>query len=226
MKKIFLIITAMCLTTLAFAGDVASFKNLGFSEDSKYFLFSEYGISEKGDVYTNVFCVDVAKNSFVKDGIYRYKFTRTAVSGLSPEGAMLNALRNISTNIAKWTINHAVVGRMIYVKADDGDTLNMNFRDFSEKKEYEYELVPSVEKKNGKTVSSFYLNLTITDGDGSMVQYKVGNPNYKREGVLGYSVAQVIKSPDCKSLVFVIEKKEIDGDGFSIRYMVETVKLK
>jgi predicted secreted protein len=41
-----------------------------------------------------------------------------------------------------------------------------------------------------------------------------------------YRIKQVMFAPDEKSLVFVIEKELLDGSGPSIRYMVETVKLK
>lgn len=67
--KLVTMMTVMCSLVgfSAFAGDAASFKNLGFSADGKYFAFAQYGVADgSGFAYANVSVVDVAKNSLVR----------------------------------------------------------------------------------------------------------------------------------------------------------------
>ena len=66
----------------------------------------------------------------------------------------------------------------------------------------------------------------MSDADGSSREYTVGLPDYYRAGVKRYRIKQVFYSPDEESLVFVLEKEELDGDGSDIRYMVETIKIR
>ena len=66
MAKRLALVCAMFLLTafVAFAGDVAQFVNLGFSADAKYFLFGQYGITEKDSLpWADTFIVDVAKRN-------------------------------------------------------------------------------------------------------------------------------------------------------------------
>jgi predicted secreted protein len=42
--------------------------------------------------------------------------------------------------------------------------------------------------------------------------------------VENYRIREIILAPDNRSLVFVIEKHEVDRSGFNVRYMVETVR--
>lgn len=68
--KFVMMLTVLCsLVGLnAFAGDAASFKNLGFSGDGKYFAFAQVGVTDgAGFAYANVSVIDVAKNSVVRN---------------------------------------------------------------------------------------------------------------------------------------------------------------
>lgn len=50
----------------ALAGDIASFRAIGFSEDGKVFAFEEYGIQDgSGFPYSNIFAIDTEKDSFI-----------------------------------------------------------------------------------------------------------------------------------------------------------------
>ena len=73
MKKLiicFTMILALCLSV--FAGDVAEYTDLGFSPDGKYFVFAQYGVTDKDfEPYAEIYTVDVAKNDFLKNGIYK-----------------------------------------------------------------------------------------------------------------------------------------------------------
>ena len=77
MKKRSLFAAAFFLIALvpAFAGDVATFVNLGFSPDSAYFLFGQYGIDQAaGKPYAETYLVDNKRNDFVDKGIARRIF--------------------------------------------------------------------------------------------------------------------------------------------------------
>ena len=57
----FLIVVFVAVCGLLLAGDFATFQNLGFSADSKYFMFAQYGAVEKTALpYAELFVVDVA----------------------------------------------------------------------------------------------------------------------------------------------------------------------
>ena len=52
--------------------DVAEYADLGFSPDGKYFVFAQYGVTDKDfEPYAEIYTVDVAKNDFLKNGIYK-----------------------------------------------------------------------------------------------------------------------------------------------------------
>ena len=73
MKKLilcFILILSMCLSV--FAGDVAEYTDLGFSPDGKYFVFAQYGVTDKDfEPYAEIYTVDVAKNDFVKNAVVK-----------------------------------------------------------------------------------------------------------------------------------------------------------
>ncbi len=57
MRTVYLILLIILLSTAClFAGDIASFQNLGFSPDSRHFMFGQYGINEKtSSPYADIF---------------------------------------------------------------------------------------------------------------------------------------------------------------------------
>ena len=55
-----------------FAGDAAVFDDIGFSSDGKYYLFGQYGKTDKTyKAWAEIYTVDVAKNDFVKGEVYK-----------------------------------------------------------------------------------------------------------------------------------------------------------
>ena len=73
MKKLLSVILAVAASSLLlFAGDVANLVNLGFSPDGMTYAFGEYGITDQTyRSYAEIYIVDVAKNDFVKSGIFK-----------------------------------------------------------------------------------------------------------------------------------------------------------
>ena len=77
MKK--LLICAMtvlfCCSALS-AGDVATFVDKGFSEDGKYYVFGQYGRTDKKyQGWAEIYQVDIAKNDWVDGGVFKIKPT-------------------------------------------------------------------------------------------------------------------------------------------------------
>jgi predicted secreted protein len=65
--KIWVAMCALFCTSLAQAADGAKFRPLGFSNDSRYFAFEQYGVQDgSGFAYVDVFVLDIAQDNWVK----------------------------------------------------------------------------------------------------------------------------------------------------------------
>ena len=233
MKKILsLILFMMILAGAVWAGDLATFINLGFSENSRYFMFGEYGIDGKSSLpYAEVYTVDVYENQFTPQGVKKEVFNIPPQAGQNGQGALLTILHNLAVKpddpVARYHINHMKPGRLVYLLIN-GQTprSQIDFRDFGSGNSYRVILNQTVFGNDRNVSSAFHINLSVTDKGGNVTPYIIGLPNFKREGVKTYRLKQVIFSPDESSLIFVIEKELVSDDGVDFRYMVETVKLK
>ena len=66
------LISVACLS----AGDVATFVDKGFSEDGKYYVFGQYGRTDKKyQGWAEIYQVEIAKNDFVESGVFKMKPT-------------------------------------------------------------------------------------------------------------------------------------------------------
>ena len=225
-------ILLFCGASESWAGDLAMFKNLGFSPDSRYFQFAQYGIdanTENPWAETNT--VDVIKNDFVTGGTTRSTFPVGITLGDDGLKALLAHLDKFGPDRRKWKLDYLQQGRPIYFRvtgeATNQDYDNLQVLDYKTGRQY------SVQNKkvitpNGATVSStFSLDLEVKDRSGQVLgNYKVGTPGLVRQSVQNYTVVQMILSPNERSLIFVVEKEESDGQGgVNLRNMVETVTL-
>lgn len=210
----------------AFAGDIANYVNLGFSNDSRYFMFGQYGVSEDSILYAEIYTVDVPANKYASGGVAKAQFDVPLQPGQSGIGGLLTLLGRSSDLVKKYGINHMKPGRIIYVLVNGKEPEPLlEFRDFSSGDTYKIALKQSQISAGGKSGSSFYIDLTVIDKNGRMRGHTVGLPGYVREGVSGYRIESVFLSPDAKSMVFLVERAEDGPDGTDVRYMVETVKL-
>jgi predicted secreted protein len=220
-KRVTLVWALVLLAALvASAGDMAQFVNLGFSADSKYFMFGQYGVSEKTSApYAETFVVDVAKNAFAASGARKVAYTRAAEPGTSGLGALLTVLGDALPQTRQYRIDHLLSGRMLYILVD-GVPPNevLEFRDFQAGRAYSVTLL-----RSGST--SFHIAAKVTEKNGTVRELTAGDPSIQRPGVKAYQVRQILLAPDGNSLVFVIQKDEQDTKGSNIRYMVETVRL-
>ena len=209
-----------------FAGDTATFVNLGFSNDAKHFMFGQFGIlEENSNAYSDIFLVDVASNTFVKSGVKHTEADIPSEPGSTGEGALFNLLEKSVDFKEKYKIDHLVTGRLLYLFVDgEKPKEKLEFRDFQLNKGYSIRLVQVSSGKGENVSSSFYLDVNITEKSGELKHYQVGLPNYKRRKVRKYRVKEIILGPDKRSVIFIIQKEEIDKKGSNIRYMIETLK--
>ncbi len=228
MNKKYLMIILMLLCTFSlFAGDVANYVNLGFSDDSQYFMFGLYGIdSSTTKPYAELHTVAVKANRYAENGLMEKEYSVSTQPGQDGSGALFNLMKESADAVEKFSINHLNKGRIVYLLINGNEPKDkLEFRDFTKNSKYQVALIQQRFGTEKEPSASFYINLSVTDKNTNTKTYTIGLPNYKRKDVMKYRIKQVMFAPDEKSLVFVVEKEVLDGNGPSIRYMVETVVL-
>jgi predicted secreted protein len=213
---------------LAHAGDIAAFQNLGFSADSRYFMFGQYGVAEKGGTpYADVYVVDVPRNVFVSGAVRSLRPTTVADPASSGIEALFALYRDSVTLVSRHTIEPTVTGRLLYILLDGVEPKEtLEFRDFPSGSSYKVSLYQTPTGAAEAVEASFHIALSRTMGTESS-SHTIGLPHFTRKGVKRYAIRQIILAPDEKSLVVVVEKQMYNGTpgGYSARYMVETVRL-
>jgi predicted secreted protein len=229
MKKRSMFAASIFLLALApaFAGDVATFVNLGFSPDSAYFMFGQYGIDPAaGKPYAETYLVDNKRNDFVAKGITRQTFDAALEPGQDASGAMYALVGEGQSLIKKYKIDPLKPGRLLYVLMDGQEPpAILSFRDFKTGSSYEVSLSQRATENKGTAAASFGIALTYTAKDGTAKRVVGGNPDIKRDGVRAYVIRRIIAAPDEKALVFIVEKRMVDKGDPAVRYMVEALKL-
>ncbi len=216
----------LCIAAVSFAGDIASFVDLGFSENSVYYMFAQYGINERSLPYAEVFTVDVASNSYAPEGVLKEEYTVPVQPGQEGLGALLMLMRKGEDAAERYGINHLRTGRLVYILLNGEDPKKtVQFRDFQTGKEISVSLIQEAYGTDKNVSSSFYLKVSVETSEGKMKNFTAGLPGYKRKGVKSYTLRKIFVSPDDRYLIFVIEKNEAGKQGINIRYMVETAKL-
>ena len=228
MRKILIFVWVLFLgSRFLGAGDMASFVNLGFSENSQYFMFGQYGVlQDGGKPYVDIFLVDVVTNRFVDNGTVSRIFDLHVQPGNDGRGALFNILEDSIGLKERHGIDHLITGRILYLLVD-GDVPKgvLDFRDFQTKKRYVISLIQTAWGSGKSVTSSFHLNVKVEENSGESYFYTVGLPNYRRDGVKSYRIKQVIMGNDNRSHIFLIEKEIIDSEGSNLRYMIETLKI-
>jgi len=232
MKKIWIAMLVLVSATGLWAGDVAVFKNLGFSPDSRYFQFAQYGIdANTQNPWVESFTVDVIKNDFTTGGKAKSTFPVGVTLGDDGLKALLAHLEKYGPERKKWNLDYLQQGRPIYFRvtgeSNATDYDNLQVLDYKTGRQYDAVMKKTITPKGSAISSSFFVTLDVKDKTGKVIgTYKVGNPSVVRQGVQNYTIVQMILSPNERSLIFVIEKEENDGQGgVNLRTMVETLTL-
>ncbi len=235
MKRIisFALCVSLCCAALS-AGDVATFVDKGFSEDGKYYVFGQYGRTDKKyQGWAEIYQVDIAKNDWVDGGVF--KINPTAVTADKAgvevyealEGKNYYYLRDLKCKVAD-------ADRVLYILDDVNKTGTdeIVFTDFNNStvdspNTFHIQLVPTINGKGKNVKSSFYIWVEKKDADGNTIsKTKVGSPDVVRSGISNYKIERIMCDPSQTNFIFVIEKIQEDDTGISIRYMVEAAKIK
>jgi len=212
------------------AGDTATFVDLGFSPDGKIYMFAQYGL-QSGTLkpWADLFIVDVQKNNFVSGGKLSYVHDKPVVSGQDGSGALYRLIAQNASTAEKYRINYCFQGQPLFVaingEAGSETQFPVGFRDFESGANYRASLVPYVEGSGANLKSSFFIKMERTGRDGSKKVYSVGNPQIKRPLIASYRIRKVMIAPHDGSMIFLIEMRRMEGSGFNIRYMVEALRL-
>ena len=231
--------SVLCSFVFAFAlfsmnaGDVASLVDKGFSSDGKYYVFGQYGKTDKKfQGWAEIYQVDIAKNDYVDSGVFKTKPTAATASkngkDLYEALESKNAGYLNSLNCKKANPDH-----VLYILDDvhKSGTDEIIFKDFrsapvDNQISYRITLVPSISGKGKNAKSSFYIKLEKFDADGYVLStQKIGSPDIVRHGVTNYKIERIFCDDSEQNLIFVIEKHFEDDAGLSVRYMVEAAKM-
>jgi len=225
---LFLTVAIILLAAPVWAGDVASFVNLGFSPDSGYYMFGQYGVdTQTGTPYAETFVVDTKKNDFVQKGTARMTYAVRPEPGQDSAAAFYALLADQgAAKLKEYKIDPLRQGRIVYLLVN-GETPSdaLTFKDYKTDAQWEVQLRPTSVEVNGEITSAFGISVTIKAKSGSVKRFEAGNPGIKRKGVRGYAIRRILVTPDEKTLVFIVEKRIVTKDGDSVRYMVETVRV-
>lgn len=234
-KRLFIIIItfAICFAGIAWAGDAATFVDLGFSPDGHYYTFAQYGVeSITLKPWAEIFLVDVPKNNFVPNGKLTYTHTAPIIQGQDGTGALYTLLAANGPLFKKYAIDFLRQSRPLYLSMDSkaassGTPIGeqVQFRDFESGDSYTASLVSLVEGTGNELKSSFFINLERTKSDNSKKKYVVGTPSIKRPLIDSYRICRVMIAPKDGSMIFVIEMTKRTSSGLDIRYMVEALRL-
>ncbi|MDR1635843.1 MAG: DUF2259 domain-containing protein [Treponema sp.] len=230
-KKVFLLTAGtLCLSIFPlWAGDTASFVDLGFSPDGRIYMFAQYGV-QSGTLkpWADMFVVDVAKNEFVPGGRFSYTHDTPVSAGTDGSGAFYRLVSRNTAIADRHGVNFLRQGIPLYIALDaaggspQGESIE--FRNFERSLSYKARLVPSTEGSGSGLKTSFYISLEETKASGGRKTYTVGNPGIKRPLIVAYKVKKVIVAPEGNSIIFVIEMRKQVAGGYDTRYMVETLR--
>lgn len=222
-RRFALLLLLSLVGVVAFGGDIAKFVNLGFSDDADVFVFGQYGIESEGaNAFAAIYAVDVPDNRFVSNGVFTLERDDPLTLGQDGRGALYTLLGEAQDVVRLHEVDHLRTGRPIYILIDgDEPKPHLAFRDFAADTRYDVTIAQDSRGSGDELSSSFYIDLTLTYSDDSSASLRIGRPDYYRDGVDSYRITQILVGPDQTSVVFVVEKRSIDG---SARYMVETAR--
>jgi predicted secreted protein len=230
LKKSFFAVTLLAICGAAlWAGDTASFVDLGFSRDGRVYMFAQYGVLAPSlKPWADLYAVDVAGNSFVSGGKLSYSSNNPVNAGNDGIGALYRIITQNTALADRHGVDYLQQGHPLYIALDSGggnpQGERIEFRDFERGFSYQARLVPSVEGSGSALLSSFYISLDRTGPAGDRRTFSIGSPGVKRPQIAAYRIKKVIASPLDNSIIFVIETRKPAANGYDIRYMVETFR--
>ena len=233
------LITLVTILILGVSGlparDTATFVDLGFSPDSRTFMFAQYGV-QAGTLrpWAELFIVDVPGNNVINGGSLSYTHGSPVVFGQNGSGAFHSVLVRNAPVVERYRINHSIQGRPLFIAhrvfedrylvnyVENSTTNVIEFRDFETGASYRATLVKTREGTGAALRSSFHINVEREGRDGARTNHMVGNPHISRPLVASYRIRQVRVFGD--AMIFIIETQRQEGGNISVRYMVEALQ--
>ena len=217
----------------SFAGDSAVLVDNGFSADGNYYIFGQYGkIDKKFQGWAEIYTVEVMKNDYVDNEVYRVKPSAVTFDKTGKEVYESLAGKNY-LSIKKYNCAQNSPEQILYIREEEkkAGTDEIEFKDFissvsDDQAYYKVVLVPTVSGEGINVKSSFYIDIEKLDSKGTVLaSQKIGNPGITRKGVKNYKIERIVCDKTGKKLVFIVEKTMEDKTGINIRYMIETARL-
>lgn len=217
----------------SFAGDSAVLVDNGFSADGNYYIFGQYGkIDKKFQGWAEIYTVDVLKNDYVDNEVYKVKPSAVTFNKTGKEVYESLAGKNY-LSIKKYNCAQNSPEQILYICEEEkkAGTDEIEFKDFissvsDDQAYYKVVLVPTVSGEGINVKSSFYIDIEKLDSKGAVLaSQKIGNPGITRKGVKNYKIERIVCDKTGKKLVFIVEKTMEDKTGINIRYMIETARL-
>lgn len=217
----------------SFAGDSAVLVDNGFSADGNYYIFGQYGkIDKKFQGWAEIYTVDVLKNDYVDNEVYRVKPSAVTFDKTGKEVYESLAGKNY-LSIKKYNCAQNSPEQILYIREEEkkAGTDEIEFKDFissvsDDQASYKVVLVPTVSGEGINVKSSFYIDIEKLDSKGAVLaSQRIGNPGITRKGVKNYKIERIVCDKTGKKLVFIVEKTMEDKTGINIRYMIETARL-
>jgi len=230
-KRAFFVLSGLLIASVSvlWAGDSASFVDLGFSSDGNIYMFAQYGVkSGLLRPWADLFVVDVTRNDFVPETGISYTHDKPIEAGQDGSSALYRVLTKNTELAERFELSYPHQGQPLYI-ALSGDPAYegkiITFRDFVSGVSYKANLVETVNGSGKGVRSSFYIKLESVDGEGEVKTFTVGTPGLERPSILSYRIKKVLVAPSGNALVFVIEMKSYAENGHDIRYMVEALRF-
>ena len=236
-NSVALVATFFMFASLSFAGDVAAFEDIGFSEDGKTYIFGEYGKTDKRyEAWAEIYAVDIASNDYENGGVFITKPSPSTAS-ISGKQAYKSLFAKNKKKLDTYGYMPSSPENLLYIRGEgkkietSGSLTEILFKDYEYSTDekavyYHIKLVPTVKGSGVSVSSSYYITMNREDEAGHVLKsWKIGNPDIIRKGVSAYSIEKIFTDDLSESLVFVIQKFVVDDTGTSIRYMVETAEM-
>jgi len=135
LKKKLLIASGVFLicASVLWAGDTASFVDLGFSPDGKTYMFGQYGIqSSTLKPWAELYVVDVPSNNYVPNGKVSYTQNSPIKAGQDGSGILYQLINSNSSLVNRYGVVFQNQGLPLYISRDEKPPLygeKIDFRD-------------------------------------------------------------------------------------------------
>ncbi len=240
----FLVVAVVLLFAFsaARAGDFANLNFIGFSKDGKYLAFEEYGVQDgSGFPYSNIYFVDVAKNSFASPAISVKLENETASEQLARSRAKVRAvvtlkkLRIIERNTGTLVVSRLLTDAGInnHLSGEPGKNQTINFAELigSMYRLGDYDLVlkpvavkPKECDYSDQAVYKFELSLKDKMEDKITILQKDATLPSSRACPIDYAMQHVYLYEN--AIAVFVNTYHIGFEGPDMRYMVVTGKYK